>query len=374
MPNYNFETLSGNEFEILARDLLQEELNIMLESFKSGRDNGIDLRYAPSKDNSLIVQCKHYAGSGVTKLISDLKNHEVPKVARLSPRRYIIVTSIGLSPYNKDEIAHLFSPFTLPSDIYGRDDLNNLLARNPKIELNHYKLWLSSTAVLDALIKSATINRTRLDLERIYGKVKYYVQNESFIRAKAILNEQHYCIISGIPGIGKTTLAEALFIDRISQGFEPVRIYRSIDEGFEMLKQGTPQVFYFDDFLGTTAFDENSLERNEDKQLLSFLQAIHNSSGTKKLILTSRDYILKQAKLSFESVRATDLKPYLCVIDLQNYTRFNRAEILYNHLYFSDLSTKHIDDLIRDKQYLGIIDHPNYSPRVIEWMTQVKNR
>jgi hypothetical protein len=48
MPNYNFETLSGNEFEILARDLLQEELNIVLESFKSGRDNGIDLRYALS--------------------------------------------------------------------------------------------------------------------------------------------------------------------------------------------------------------------------------------------------------------------------------------------------------------------------------------
>lgn len=374
MPNYNFETLSGNEFEILARDLLQQELNIVLESFKSGRDNGIDLRYALSKDNSLIVQCKHYVGSGVTKLISDLKKHEAPKVKKLVPQRYIIVTSVGLSPSNKDEISKLFSPYTSPSGIYGRDDLNNLLARNPQIELSHYKLWLSSTAVLEALIKSATINRTRLDLERIHGKIKFYVQNESFVRAKKILDEQHYCIISGIPGIGKTTLAEALFIDHVSQKFEPVRIYRSIDEGFEMLKQGVNQVFYFDDFLGTTAFDENSLERNEDKQLLNFLQAVHNSAGTKKLILTSRDYILRQARLSFESVRTTDLKPYLCIIDLQNYTRFNKAEILYNHLYFSDLSEKHIADLLKDKQYLDIIDHPNYSPRVIEWMTQMKNR
>ncbi len=141
-----------------------------------------------------------------------------------------------------------------------------------------------------------------------------------------------------------------------------------------MLKQGINQVFYFDDFLGTTAFDENSLERNEDKQLLNFLQAVHNSGGTKKLILTSRDYILRQARLSLESVRTTDLKPYLCIIDLQNYTRFNKAEILYNHLYFSDLSEKHIADLLKDKQYLAIIDHPNYSPRVIEWMTQMKNR
>ena len=374
MPNYSFETLSGNEFEILVRDLLQKELGVLLESFKSGRDKGIDLRYAPSQDNSLIVQCKHYVGSGTTKLIADLKKYESPKANKLSPKRYVIATSVGLSPSNKDEILEMFSSCTSTSDIYGRDDLNNLLARHPDVEAVHYKLWLSSTHILEMLVKSATINRTRLDLERIHGKLKYYVQNASFIRAKEILDSQNYCIITGIPGIGKTTLAEALFIDYVSKGFEPVRIYQSIDEGFEMVKQGVSQVFYFDDFLGTTIFDEHSLERNEDKQLLNFLQSVLNSSGTKKLILTSRDYILKQARLSFESVRSADLKPHLCIINLHNYTRFNRAEILYNHLYFSELSKKHIADLLNDQLYLAIIDHPNYSPRVIEWMTQMKNR
>lgn len=374
MPNYNFETLSGHEFESLVRDLLQEELGIVLESFKSGRDKGIDLRYAPSKDNSLIVQCKHYVSSGTAKLISDLEKHESPKVKILVPKRYIIATSVGLSPLNKDKILNIFPSCTSTSDIYGRDDLNNLLTRHPKVELNHYKLWLSSTQVLEALVKSATINRTRLDLERIHRKFKYYVQNVSFIKAKEILEEQHYCIISGIPGIGKTTLAEALFIDYVSRGFEPVRIYRSIDEGFEMFKQGVRQAFYFDDFLGTTAFDENSWERNEDKQLITFLKSVHDSLGENKLILTSRDYIMKQARLSLESVRSIDLKPYLFTVNLQNYTRLNRAEILYNHLYFSDLNKKQIEELLKNKQYLAIIDHPNYSPRVIEWMTQMKNR
>ncbi len=132
------------------------------------------------------------------------------------------------------------------------------------------------------MLKRANINRTRVELEHISRKIKYYVQNESYPKAKKILEEQNYCIISGIPGIGKTTLAEALFLDHIGRGFEPVRIYRSIDEGFEMLNQGLQQVFYFDDFLGTTAFDEHSLERNEDKQLLSFLQTVHDSNGTKK--------------------------------------------------------------------------------------------
>jgi hypothetical protein len=104
MPNYSFEALSANEFETLVRDLLQEELGIVLESFKSGRDEGIDLRYAPVKDKSLVVQCKHYVGSGKTKLIADLEKYESPKVRRLSPRRYIIATSVGLSPSDKDMV------------------------------------------------------------------------------------------------------------------------------------------------------------------------------------------------------------------------------------------------------------------------------
>lgn len=375
MPNYSFDTLSANEFEILVRDLLQEELGIRLESFKSGRDQGIDLRYAPSKDNSLIIQCKHYVATGATKLISDLKTIEAPKVKKLSPKRYMVATSVGLNPADKEKILNSFPDYILSTDdIYGRDDLNNLLSRHPQVETNHYKLWLSSVHVLETLIKSASINRTRLDLERIHSKFKFYVQNVSFTKAKEILDKQHYCIIAGIPGIGKTTLAEALFIDHISRGYEPVRIDRSINEGFEMFKEETRQVFYFDDFLGTTTFDENSLERNEDKQLLAFLHSIHGKSGEKKLILTSRDYILQQARLSFESIRSADLKPYLCIINLQNYTRWNKAEILYNHIYFSELSKKHIAELLDDRQYLSIIDHPYYSPRVIEWMTQIRDR
>jgi hypothetical protein len=372
MTNYSFDTLSANEFEILVRDLLQEELGIRLESFKSGRDQGIDLRYAPSKDNSLIVQCKHYVDSGTKKLLYDLEKSESPKVKKLSPKRYIVATSAGLNPSDKEKILQMFPEYLSTKDIYGQDDLNNLLSRYPKVESNHYKLWLSSVHVLETLLKSAVINRTRLDLKRIHNKLKFYVQNVSFTKAKEILDKQHYCIIAGIPGIGKTTLAEALFVDHISQGYEPVRIYGSINEGFEMFKEGVKQVFYFDDFLGTTAFDENSLERNEDKQLLDFLHSVHSNSGEKKLILTSRDYILQQAKQSFESIRYADIKPYLCIINLQNYTRWNKAQILYNHLYFSELSKHRIAELLNERRYLRIIDHPYYSPRVIEWMTQMR--
>ena len=81
---YDFSCLSAYDFEILARDLLQRRLGVVLESFKAGRDSGVDLRYAPAHDYSLIVQCKHYPATGYRGLIRALKK-EVPKVHRLAP-------------------------------------------------------------------------------------------------------------------------------------------------------------------------------------------------------------------------------------------------------------------------------------------------
>jgi hypothetical protein len=46
---YDFKTLSPLDFEDLVPDLLQAELDIRLESFGPGRDQGIDCRHAVGK-------------------------------------------------------------------------------------------------------------------------------------------------------------------------------------------------------------------------------------------------------------------------------------------------------------------------------------
>lgn len=80
MPDYNFLNLSPPEFEDMSKDLLQRPLKLTLESFTSGRDKGIDLRYSGTSKKDLIVQCKRY--SDYNSLLSNLKK-EVPKVTAL---------------------------------------------------------------------------------------------------------------------------------------------------------------------------------------------------------------------------------------------------------------------------------------------------
>ena len=102
MPHYDFKQLSPHDFEELSRDLIQARDGIVLESFTSGRDGGIDFRHARGSD-STIVQCKHYIQTGLAGLLRNLKD-EAAKAADLKPSRYMLVTSVGLTPKNKEAI------------------------------------------------------------------------------------------------------------------------------------------------------------------------------------------------------------------------------------------------------------------------------
>jgi DNA polymerase III delta prime subunit len=366
MPDYDFKSLSSVDFENLVRDVLQKELNITLESFKTGRDRGIDMRYCTAVQGSLIVQCKHYANTAYATLLSELKNKEKPKVRRLKPSRYILTTSIGLTPDNKDELAGLFGIPT--SDVYGKSDLNNLLGKFPEVERQHFKLWLTSLPVLERVIHSAVFNQTEADLEQIQKKLKYYVQNRSFFEAVRILEEDHYCIIAGIPGIGKTTLAEVLLVNYIGQGFEGFSITDDISEAFDVYNKAKRQVFYFDDFLGQSRIGDKPAYRDEGRNLLRFIESVRGSNNT-RFILTTREYILDQAKEEYERLSNSNFDVRRCVISLADYSPLERAKILFNHVYFSSFPVPYKQALLDGKSYRRIIGHPNFSPRIVEWMT-----
>lgn len=365
MNQYDFKTLSPIEFELLVQDLLQKEFNIRLESFKSGKDNGVDLRYCQDKAETLVIQCKRYSDN-FSSLFTTLKN-EVNKVEKLKPKRYILVASTKLSRDNKNKIIELFNGLIKqPKDIYGCEDLNALLRDYPEIEKKHFKLWLSSINIVEKILHNNVHNRSYYKIEEIKDKICRYVPNKSFSKAEKILDEFNYVVISGSPGIGKTTLAEFLIWQYLSKDFELIEISNDIEEAWSILKPDTEkQVFYYDDFLGKTNLTQ-SYSKNEDKRLIQFIETVLKSKN-KKFILTTREYILKEAKLEYEYI---DSYPLLkCVIPLQDYTNSIRAKIFYNHLFFTNILPEYIDEILKDKRYMTIIKHPNYNPRIINIFT-----
>ncbi len=91
--------------------------------------------------------------------------------------------------------------------------------------------------------------------------------------------------------------------------------------------------------------------------------------GNYKLIMTSRKYILKKA--SGESPAADEISQRIShyVIELKSFTRRIRTEILCNHLKNSELQPDFIDNFLKNN-YKAVIDHENYSPRIIGHLTK----
>lgn len=362
MADYNFLNLSPYEFETLTRDLLQRHLACHIESFTSGADNGIDLRC--SITNKTIIQCKRYKNH--TSLLENLEK-EVQKVVIQKPDRYLIVTSVELNPQRKDKIMELFKPYILSTeDIIGKEDLNNLLSKNHEIETNHFKLWLSSVNILQQIINRNIVNQSQFVLEDIKDKLCVYVQNDSFFEATELLRNEKYVIISGIPGIGKTTLAEIIVYDFLAKGIEDfIYLSDSIQEGYKMFHEEKSQIFLFDDFLGRN-FMENSINTNEESLILRFIEKVQRSKN-KFLIFTTREYILNQAKQRFDLFESKDFVK--CIVDLSKYTKLVRAKILYNHLFFNNAPLQYINEIKLQNFLMKVIEHKNYNPRIIETFT-----
>jgi hypothetical protein len=152
--NYDFSSLSHSEFEDLARDLVGREIELRFEAFPAGPDDGMDGRHTRA-DGSIVLQAKHYHGSGFAALKSKMTK-ERPSIDRLAATRYILVTSAPLTPKNKNALAQIIGPsLQTPGDIFGPGDLNALLRKYPDIEKAHQKLWAQSTSILETVVTEA---------------------------------------------------------------------------------------------------------------------------------------------------------------------------------------------------------------------------
>ena len=99
-------------------------------------------------------------------------------------------------------------------------------------------------------------------------------KNESFNEALRLLNENHFVLISGMPGIGKTTLSNMLVYYLLANDFEEfVYLSGSINDAISVDNWGKKTVFLFDDFLGSN-FQVTNIHTNEDRQILDFISQI----------------------------------------------------------------------------------------------------
>lgn len=225
---------------------------------------------------------------------------------------------------------------------------------------------MSSIEIISELLKrsvnKARVQESEYELKMALRTAKFYVQTKIYKKALKKLEENNVVIISGEPGMGKTAMAYMLSIsflqrDAIS-GFVGVN---SIDDVYASMKdEDAKQVFILDDFWGSILYD--GARNNEERRLEKLILRISEMKN-KRLILTSREYILQQGLYKCLTLKKLiDELKLQCT--LEEYSESEKVKILFHHLKASDLEIAYIKAIyfMCDK----VVYHQSYNPRVID--------
>ncbi|MFJ4029528.1 restriction endonuclease [Paenarthrobacter sp. NPDC089989] len=366
VSDYDFRALSPIDFEVFVRDLVNAHLGLEMVTFAIGPDGGIDLRDSKANNLPSIAQCKHRpAASKGALTAAAAKEAEKLKDTRMA--LYLFITSAAVSPEAEEEIrAELAYLDAGEIQVWHRGKINEVLFKNPRVEESHFKLWLSSSNALRRLIRGSEWKRSEELVRRVVERARLYVHTSAYGQALKILEDTDAVIITGSPGVGKSTLAEMLLLGHWRDGWRVANITSNVDEAWRQMRDDDEKtIFFYDDFLGQASTAE--LHRKEGGGISGLMSIVRRNRGRFRIILTSREQLFGAATNGGDDrLREMANDASKISISLSSISRQARAEMLFNHLYFSFGNQEDRSRLAVDTRYRAVVDHKAFNPRILE--------
>lgn len=337
---YELHSLGWKGFQTLCVSIAGEVWGQVVQSFFDSRDGGRDgafhgiwkPRKGESFEGAFTAQCKFSSKADKTLKRSDLVD-ELGKAKRLASRglaeNYILFTNARLTGTSEEQIKAAFEavPGIKRFAAYGGDRISQFIRESPRLRMLVPRVY--GLGDLSQILDERAYAQAQEILSALGDDLAKFVITDPYRRSAKALVEHGFVLLLGEPACGKSTIAAALAVGALDEwGCSTVKV-RDADDFIAHSNPHEPkQFFWVDDAFGATQLDWHCV-LGWNKVFAHIHAAIRRGA---RVVFTSRDYIYRAARNVLKESALPVLQESQVVIRVEQLTKEEREEILYNHI------------------------------------------
>lgn len=349
MIDYDLHKLGWRAFQDLCAVILQHVLGQTFHSFADSNDAGrdgafhgqwsthppTDSRLASMVQGATVAQCKFSARADGTLSPSSLAT-EIEKARALHEDgicdAYILLTNLRVTGRTERTIAKQLTAVGIPrSLILDGSWICQQIASSG--DLRRYVPRVYGLGDLGKILDERKLGQARALVSRLREDLATFVPTDAYRRAADALHDNGFVLLLGEPAAGKSTIAATLALTALDKWGSSVR---RVDSAAELVEAWDPedpdQLFWIDDAFGSIRHDPMLTDgwvRRMDQVMAAISQGC-------RVLLTSRDYIYRDAAPFLKEYAHSLLRNQKIAIAVSELTADERRQILYNHLKAGD--------------------------------------
>lgn len=339
--DYELHTLGWKSFQDLCISLTREIFGQTVQIFNSSKDGGRDGAFygvwdpADQKSElsgSFTFQCK-FISSPHKILQSSHIEDEYDKAKILAGKglcdNYILLTNYSISALSEATIRARFLSIHGIKEfrLFGKEWISQQIRESTRLRMHVPRIY--GLGDLSQILDERVYEQAKEIIFSMKNTLSKFVVTEPYRKSVDALLEHGIVVLIGEAASGKSTIAASLSVAAADQWKTlAIKIVEPSDFKRHWNPNENRQFFWIDDAFGATQFQKN---RTQEWNHLFPLMAAAVKNGA-RIVMTSRDYIFKAA---FQVLKISEF-PLLgisqVVIQVQELSKNEREQILYNHI------------------------------------------
>ena len=333
---FDLRQLGWKVFQDLCAAVTAEVLERPVQTFLPTRDGGRDGAFLgtwrPGGDAAEVkstLQCKFSAQADGRLSLSKLKP-ELAKAAELAQaglaEDYVILTNAGVTGASEVNICKAFEAVGVKRcQVFDGGWMLRQLHERPRLRMMVPRVY--GLLSLGEVIVGPAYDQARAILDSMGDDLGAFVLTGSHRQAVEALEEHGFVLLVGDPATGKSTIAATLALGALDAGCTgAIRI--SAPDQLHLWRPAQRQFLWVDDAFGPTQYEPARVQR-WNAELPGLRAAVKDGA---KVVFTTRNYIWERARLQLKLGAFALLQESQVVIDVQDLTPEERAQILFNHV------------------------------------------